>query len=89
MLDLILSRDFPRPDLGPNISRISASFQLKVSKNFSKWCIYIIPYFLVLHFGEHFMKIRTKIAKLQMHENLHKNVYENKHIYLIFFKKGN
>ena len=23
------------------------------------------------------MKIRTKIAKLQMHENLHKNVNEN------------
>ena len=23
------------------------------------------------------MKIRTKIAKLQKHENLHKNVYEN------------
>ena len=30
--------------------------------------------FLVLHFGEYFMKIQTKIAKLQMHENLHKNV---------------
>ena len=31
----------------------------------------------VLHFGENFMKIGTKIAKLQMHENLHKNVNEN------------
>ena len=33
------------------------------------------------------MKIRTKIAKLQMHENLHKNVNENKfhsHFYAIF-----
>ena len=30
--------------------------------------MYIIPNFLVLHFGENFMKIRTKIAKLQMHE---------------------
>ena len=39
--------------------------------------LYIIPNFLVLQFGEHFMKIRTKIAKLQMHENLHKNVNEN------------
>ena len=39
--------------------------------------VYIIPNFLVLHFGENFMKIRTKIAKLQMHENLHKNVNEN------------
>ena len=39
--------------------------------------VYIIPKFLVLHFGENFMKIQTKIAKLQMHENLHKNVNEN------------
>ena len=39
--------------------------------------VYIIPNFLVLHYGENFMKIRTKIAKLQMHENLHKNVNEN------------
>ena len=29
------------------------------------------------YFGENFMKIQTKIAKLQMHENLHKNVNEN------------
>ena len=33
---------------------------------------YIIPNYLVLHFGEIFMTIRTKIAKLHMHENLHK-----------------
>ena len=39
--------------------------------------VYIIPNFLVLYFGENFMKIRTKISKLQMHENLHKNVNEN------------
>ena len=39
--------------------------------------VYIIPNFLVLHFGENFMKIGTKIAKLQMHENFHKNVNEN------------
>ena len=38
-----------------------------MSKNFPKW----------LHFGENFMKIRTKIAKLQIHEKLHKNVNEN------------
>ena len=32
------------------------------------------------------MKIRTKIAKLQMHENLHKNVNENKfHIFKQIF----
>ena len=39
--------------------------------------VYIIPNFLVLHFDEHFLKSRTKIAKLQMHEKLHKNVNEN------------
>ena len=39
--------------------------------------VYIIPNFLVLHFGEKFMKIWTKVAKLHMHENLHKNVNEN------------
>ena len=39
--------------------------------------VYIIPNFLVLHFGENFMKIRTKIEKLKMHENLHKTVNEN------------
>ena len=39
--------------------------------------VYIIPNFVVLHFGENFMQIQTKIAKLQMHENLHKNVNEN------------
>ena len=31
--------------------------------------VYIVPNILVLHFGENFMKIRRKIAKLQMHEN--------------------
>ena len=34
--------------------------------------VYIIPNFLVLHFGENLMKIRTKLEKLQMHEILHK-----------------
>ena len=38
--------------------------------------VYIIPKVLVLHFGENFMKIQTKIAKLQMHENWHKYVNE-------------
>ena len=38
---------------------------------------YIIPSFLDLHFAENFMKILTKIAKLRMHEKLHKNVNEN------------
>ena len=45
---------------------------------------YIIPNFLILLFGENVMKIRTKIAKLQMHENFVKNenetyFYENFH----------
>ena len=38
--------------------------------------VYIIPNFLVLHFGENFMKIRTKVAKLLIRENMHKNVNE-------------
>ena len=46
--------------------------------------VYIIPNFLVLHFGDNFMKIQTKIAKLQMHENLHKNV--NSHFYTNFLE---
>ena len=49
--------------------------------------VYIIPNFLVLHFGENIMKIWTTIAKFQMHENLHKNVNENIfiHIFVQFF----
>ena len=39
--------------------------------------VYIIFNFLVLYFGENFMKIRTKIANLKMHEKLDKNVNEN------------
>ena len=41
------------------------------------------------------MKIRTKIAKLQIHENLHKNVNENMFSFTFLckfsqvFKKGN
>ena len=50
--------------------RISTPSQLKNEQKLPKMVI-IIPNFLVLHFGENFMKIRTKIAKLQMHENLH------------------
>ena len=49
--------------------------------------VYIIPNILVLHFGENFMKIRSKIPKLQMHENLHKNVNEtgfHSHFYATF-----
>ena len=53
--------------------RISALSQLKNEQKLSKM-VYIIPNFMVLHFGENSTKIRTKIAKLQMHENLHENV---------------
>ena len=62
------SRDFPKPDLGP--------FQLKYKQKLPKM-VYVVPTFLVIHFDGNFMKIRTKIAKLQIHENLHKNMNEN------------
>ena len=39
--------------------------------------VYIIPNFLVLHFGENFMKSQSKIAKLQLHERVHKNTTKN------------
>ena len=55
------------PDLGPYIG----PFLLKNKQRLPKM-VYIIPNFLVLHFGEKFMKIRTRIPKLQMHENLQK-----------------
>ena len=48
--------------------------------------LYIIPILLVLHFGEKFMKIRTKKAKLQMHEKLHKNVNEILFSFTFLFK---
>ena len=43
--------------------QISASFQFKNEQNLSKM-MYIIPNFFVLHFGEKFMKIQTKISEL-------------------------
>ena len=66
--------------LGLVWGRISAPSLSKMSKNLPKM-LYSIPKFLVLHFGENCTKIWTKIAKLQMHENLHKNVnfYANFH----------
>ena len=48
----------------------SAPSQFKNEQKLPKM-VYIIPNSFVLHFGENFMKIRTKIAKLQMHEKLH------------------
>ena len=54
-----LGKGFPRPDLGPNIGPFPIKNEQKLPK-----IVNIIPNFLVLHFGENFMKIRTKIAKL-------------------------
>ena len=47
--------------------------------------MHIIPNFYIQQFGENFMKIRTKILKLQMHEHLHTNVKENIYIFMQFF----
>ena len=44
--------------------------------------VYIIPNFLVLHFGENLMKIILKIPKLQVHEKLHKIFYAIYHVFL-------
>ena len=62
--------------LGLIWGRISAPSQFKNEQKLPKAMYIIIP-FLVLHFSENFIKIQTKIAKLQMHEILHKNVNEN------------
>ena len=57
--------------LGLIWGRISATSNFKNEQKLFKM-MYVVPNFLLLHFGENFMKIQTKIAKLQMHENLHK-----------------
>ena len=56
------------------MGRILAPSQFNNEQKLPKM-VYIIPNFLVLHFGENFLKIRTKIPKLQMHENFHKHVF--------------
>ena len=48
---------------------ISAPSQFKNEQKLPKM-EYLIHNSLVLHFCENFMKIQTKIAKLQIHENL-------------------
>ena len=53
-------KDLPRPDLGLNIG----PFPIKNEQNIPKG-VKIIPIFVVLHFGENFMKIQIMIAKLQ------------------------
>ena len=67
---------YPGIFLGLIWGRISAPSEFKIEQKLPKM-VYIILNFLVLQFEENSMKIRTKIAKLQMHENLHKNVNEN------------
>ena len=62
--------------LGLIWGRYSAPSQLKNEQSLLKM-MHIIPNFLILHFGESFMKIWTKIAKLQMHENLHLESYSS------------
>ena len=65
------------PDLGSNIGPFPIKNEQKLSK-----IVYIIPNFLVL---QNFMKIRTKIPKLQMHENLHKMWMKTKHVFIHIF----
>ena len=64
----------------------SQQYQIRQFKNEHKLpkMVYIIPNFLVLNFGYNFMKIRTKIAKLQMHENFHKNLNIFMHFFMSF-----
>ena len=76
MVKKMESQHDPGIFLGLIWSRISAFSKLKNRQKLPKM-VYIILNFLVLHFGENFIEIGTKIAKLQMHENFHKNVNEN------------
>ena len=72
---------------GSFLGLIWAPSQIKNERKLPK-IVYTIPNVLVPHFGEIFMKIGTKIAKLQMQENLHKNVNENNvfiHIFMQIF----
>ena len=56
--------------------RILVTLQLKIESKLPKMCVSFLNV-LVLHFGENFMKIRTKIPKLKMQGYLHENVNEN------------
>ena len=75
-------RDFPRLIWG----QINAPSQLKNEQKLPKM-VYIIPNYLLLHFGENFMEIWSKIQNLQMHEKLHKNVNEFIHAFMQFVCK--
>ena len=71
--------------LGLIWSQITTPYISKNEQKLSKM-VFIIPNFLVLHFGENFMKIRLKIPKLQMHEKLQKNVNENMFSFIFFMQ---
>ena len=59
-------RDFPRPILGPNIAPSHSKNEQKLPKLVNN-----STNSLALQFGENFMKISTKIAKLQMFSFTH------------------
>ena len=65
--------------------QISAPSLIKNEQKLPKM-VYSISNILALHCGEKFIKIRTKIAKLQMHENLHKNVNEKMFSFTFLYK---
>ena len=74
-------RDFPKPDLRPNIG----PFPLKNEQTLPI-IVYIIPNLFVLLSGENFIKMGTKLSKLQMLEILHKNVNENVFSFIFLYK---
>ena len=82
LLESPVYKDFPWPDLGQNI--VPYPSQLKNEQKLPKM-VYIIPNFLVLHFGENFMKIPTNLAKLQMHENLHVLIHIFMQVFMSFY----
>ena len=57
--------EHPLAEIFPGLiwDRITASSHFKNEQKLTK-IVYIIPYFLVLYFGEHFKKIGTKIGEL-------------------------
>ena len=64
---------------------VSAHSKFKNEQKLPKM-VSTIRNFFVLHFGENFMKIQTKIAKLQMPKKLYKNVNENMFLFTFLCK---
>ena len=80
----IYPRDFPRPDLGPNISHFPIQKLAKTSQN-----VVYHSQFLSSPFWWKGQENQNKIAQLQMHENLHKNMNQVFiHIFSWVFMKG-